>query len=509
MKKITDENTSAVVEDEMEVRRQKLAKWRVSHRAYPNHFHPTHTAQALHDIGDGGATQGGDALYAIAGRIMTCRRMGKASFLHLQDRSGRIQIYVRANTLKEDQYAAFLTWDLGDIIGVKGHLFTTKTGELTVHAQDVLLLSKSLHPLPDKFHGLQDQETRYRQRYLDLITRPQVRQVFMIRSQLIQAIRAAFLASGFLEVETPMMHAIAGGANARPFQTHHNTLDISLYLRIAPELYLKRLLVGGMEKVFELNRNFRNEGMSTRHNPEFTMLEFYEAYADYIAFMDKTEALLRQLCQSVLGTLQVTYQAHVLDFDTPFARLTVEEAVLRAHPSWTVAQLRDAQSIATLAAQYGVVLPEAQDVGKILVAIFEKTVEKTLIQPTFITGYPASVSPLARRSENDPTVTDRFELFIAGQEIANGFSELNDPEDQAARFKEQVRAQHAGDEEAMHYDADYILALEHAMPPAAGAGIGIDRLVMLLTNSVSIKDVILFPLQRPKLPTVPCETSDA
>jgi len=426
------------------------------------------------------------------------RVMGKASFATLQDMSGQIQIYVSNDATGAAAHAAFKDWDLGDILGVSGTLFKTRTGELTVNAADVRLLAKSVRPLPEKFHGLQDQEQKYRQRYLDLITSEESRRTFEVRSRVIQAMRSFMVARGFLEVETPMMQPIPGGAAARPFVTHHNALDMTLYLRVAPELSLKRLVVGGFEKVFEINRNFRNEGISTRHNPEFTMMEYYEAYRDYRDLMDFNEALLRAVAREVLGTLELSYGEHLVDLSLPFPRLTILEAIRRFHPHFSAADLASREALTRELAKVGVEPRKGAQLAELQLTLFEETTEQMLIQPTYIVDYPAIVSPLARRNDANPEVTDRFELYISGREIANGFSELNDPEDQAARFEEQARAKAAGDEEAMYYDADYIRALEHGLPPTAGCGIGIDRLVMLFTNSPSIRDVILFPHLRPE-----------
>jgi lysyl-tRNA synthetase, class II len=420
--------------------------------------------------------------------------MGKASFATLQDMSGRIQVYVNNDVTGTEAHDEFKRWDLGDIIGAEGTLFRTKTGELTLQATKIRLLSKSLRPLPEKWHGLTDMEQRYRQRYVDLIVNPDSRRTFEIRSRLVQAIREFFVARGYLEVETPMMHPIPGGAVARPFKTHHNALDMQLFLRIAPELYLKRLTVGGLEKVFEINRNFRNEGISTRHNPEFTMLEFYEAYQDYHYLMDLTEALLRECAQKVLGTTTLPYQGAAIDLGRRFDRLTMAEAIAKYNPQHAAADLASPGYLRTaLKAFPDVKVYPSDGLGLLQLKLFEATTEDRLVQPTFIVAHPTDVSPLARANDADPAITDRFELFITGREMANGFSELNDPEDQAARFQEQAKAKEAGDEEAMYYDADYIRALEYGLPPAAGEGIGIDRLAMLFTDSPSIRDVILFP----------------
>jgi lysyl-tRNA synthetase class 2 len=421
------------------------------------------------------------------------RVMGKASFATLQDMSGRIQLYITTDALGADAHDVFKHWDLGDIVGARGSLFKTKTGELTVKVTELRLLAKALRPLPEKFHGLTDQEQKYRQRYVDLITSPESRRVFIARSAIVQAMREFFVARGYLEVETPMMHPIPGGAAARPFITHHNALDTDLYLRIAPELYLKKLVVGGLEKVFEINRNFRNEGISTRHNPEFTMLEFYEAFRDYRYLMDLTEALLREVAQKVCGKTTIEYQGTSIDLGRPFDRLTMADAIAKYDPRHALADLERLEYLKAALAKVGAEVLGSDGLGVLQLKLFEATTEDKLVQPTFIVAHPTDVSPLARASDANPAVTDRFELFITGREIANGFSELNDPEDQAARFVAQVEAKEAGDVEAMHYDADYIRALEYGLPPTAGEGIGVDRLVMLLTDSPSIRDVILFP----------------
>jgi len=405
---------------------------------------------------------------------------------------------VKRDDLAEGIYPAFKKWDLGDIIAAEGTLFRTQKGELSVVVEYIRLLTKSLRPLPEKFHGLSDQEMRYRQRYVDLIMNEASRETFRVRTKVIDGIRRFLMSKDYLEVETPMMQAIPGGATARPFTTFHNALDMDLFLRIAPELYLKRLVVGGFERVFEINRNFRNEGLSTRHNPEFTMVEFYQAYSDYQELMDLTEEMLRTVTQDVLGTSQVHYQGTDLDFSKPFHRMTVVESILHFNPSVTMEQLADIDSARSIADGLGIPLKESYGLGKVQIEIFEKTVEERLMEPTFITAYPTEVSPLARRSDADPFVTDRFEFFVGGREIANGFSELNDAEDQAERFQAQVADKDAGDDEAMHFDADYIRALEYGMPPTAGEGIGIDRLVMLLTDSPTIRDVLLFPHMRPE-----------
>ncbi len=483
-------------------RRAKLAQLRDRGVAFPNDFRRDVVAAELHarygELSD-------EQLAAepirvkIAGRMMTRRIMGKAAFAHLQDMSGKMQIYVQRDALAEGEYNEhFKKWDLGDIIAAEGVLFKTKTGELTVQVDALRLLTKALRPLPEKFHGLSDQEARYRQRYLDLIMNEVSRETFRIRAATVDHIRRFLLARDFLEVETPMMQVIPGGATARPFITHHNALDMSLYLRIAPELYLKRLVVGGFERVFEINRNFRNEGLSTRHNPEFTMLEFYQAYSDYHDLMDLTEEMLRSLAVEVRGTAQLSWQGMAIDFGKPFVRLTLKEAVCHYNPQMTPDDLDDLERLRGVAGEAGVQVKPAWGLGKLQLELFEATVEEKLLDPTFITAYPTEVSPLARRNDSDPSVTDRFELFIGGREIANGFSELNDPEDQAERFRRQVEEKEAGDDEAMHFDEDYITALEHGMPPTAGEGIGIDRLVMLLTDAASIRDVLLFPHMRHK-----------
>jgi lysyl-tRNA synthetase class 2 len=482
-------------------RRAKLAALRAQGVAFPNDFRREHLAADLHRA-HGAMTkeelEGHAIRVAVAGRMMLKRVMGKASFATLQDMSGRIQIYVSNDVTGAAAHESFKHWDLGDILGVEGTLFKTRTGELTVHATAVRLLAKALRPLPEKFHGLADQERKYRARFLDLITSEDTRRAFEIRSRLIQEIRTFMIASGFLEVETPMMQPIPGGAAAKPFVTHHNALDMTLYLRIAPELYLKRLVVGGFEKVFEINRNFRNEGISTRHNPEFTMLEYYEAYRDFRYLMDFNQRLLRTVALEVLGTTSIPYGEHVVDLAQPFPRLTITEAVRRHHPRFTDADLASREVLGRELTKIGIEPRAGAELGELQLTLFEETTEQLLVQPTYIVDYPAIVSPLARRNDANPAVTDRFELYITGREMANGFSELNDPEDQAARFEEQARAKAAGDEEAMYYDADYIRALEHGLPPTAGCGIGIDRLVMLFTNSPSIRDVILFPHLRPE-----------
>ena len=487
-------------------RREKLRGLREQGGAYPNDFRPDAFADDLQKaFGDTGAWSA-EALEAeprrvrMAGRIMLKRVQGKVSFVQLQDFTGRIQLFVHKGTLGDTAYDAFKGWDTGDIVGAEGTLMRTRTGELSVRVDALRLLTKSLRPLPDKFHGLADVERRYRQRYIDLIVTAEARETFRKRSAIIGRIRQWLEAEPrrFMEVETPMMHIIPGGATARPFVTHHNALDMQLYLRVAPELYLKRLVVGGFERVYEINRNFRNEGVSTRHNPEFTMLELYQAHASYHEVMDLTEAMIRDAAEHVLGTTQVSWDGQAIDLGPAFRRRRMDEAVLEANPDIRADDIRDRAAMATHAERLGVPVKETWGWGKILLEIFEKTVEDDLVQPTFITDHPVEVSPLARESDTDKGMTDRFELFIGGKELANGFSELNDPEDQAARFRAQVEAKDAGDDEAMHYDADYIRALEVGMPPTGGLGVGIDRLVMLLTDSASIRDVLLFPYMRPE-----------
>ena len=492
-----------------EERRAKLSELRKLGNPFPNNFRREHLAAALHHAWGEKSNEEiepKNIAVSVAGRIMLKRIMGKASFATVQDGSGRIQLYITRDSVGEAAYEGFKRNDIGDIVGARGTLFKTKTGELSVKVAQLRLLVKSLRPLPEKFHGLADQEQKYRQRYVDLIMSEETRNVFRIRSRIVQTVREFMNMKGFLEVETPMMQPIPGGANARPFKTQHNALDMDLYLRVAPELYLKRLVVGGFEKVYEINRNFRNEGISTRHNPEFTMLEFYEAYRDYRYLMDFTEEMLRTVAQEVLGTSQIRYGEHTVDLAKPFEKLTITNAIRKYEPevtdvqlsnrSWLLSKLKVDALTNALAGKEDVRNPWKSDdasLASLQLAFFEDSTEQRLIDPTFIVDYPAEVSPLARRSDTNPDVTDRFELYIAGREIANGFSELNDPEDQAARFEEQAKAKAAGDEESMYYDADYIRALEYGMPPTAGEGIGIDRLVMLFTNSPSIRDVLLFP----------------
>ncbi len=483
-------------------RREKLAALREQGVAFPNDFRRNVMAGELHAEYGEKSKEELDELgvrVSVAGRMMLKRVMGKASFATVQDMSGRIQLYVTRDELPEGFYnEQFKKWDLGDIIGAEGRLMKTNKGELSVKVDSIRLLTKALRPLPEKFQGLSDQETRYRQRYLDLIMNEESRRTFMLRSKIISHIREFLSNKNFLEVETPMMQVIPGGATARPFSTYHNALDMDLYLRIAPELYLKRLVVGGFERVFEINRNFRNEGLSTRHNPEFTMIEFYEAYATYHDLMDITEEMLRSIAENVIGKTLIQYQGDEYDFGKPFTRMTVKESILHFNDDISEAELDDSEKARAIAERLGIPLKDSYGLGKVQIEIFEKTVEHRLMDPTFITAYPTEVSPLARRSDDDPFVTDRFEFFVGGREIANGFSELNDAEDQAERFRNQVAEKEAGDEEAMFFDQDYVTALEHGMPPTAGEGIGIDRLVMLFTDAPSIRDVLLFPHMRPE-----------
>lgn len=499
---MTQEKPPAVPQDENQIiaeRRSKLTDLRKAGNAFPNTFRRDNVASQLHEqYGEQSkeALEESTVSVKVAGRMVLKRVMGKASFATIQDMSGRIQLYISNDNTGLDEHTAFKHYDLGDILGAQGQVFKTKMGELSIRVSKLELLTKSLRPLPEKFHGLTDQEQKYRQRYLDLITNEETRKVFTIRSKTIQAIREFFVARDYLEVETPMMHPIPGGATARPFATHHNALDMPLYLRIAPELYLKRLVVGGMEKVFEVNRNFRNEGISTRHNPEFTMLEFYEAYQDYTYLMDFTEKMLGEVAERVLGSSKLTYQEREIDLTKPFQRLTITQAIQKFHPEYTDAQLNDRDYLTDKLQKLRIKTNPHDGIGGLQLSLFDDTTEHLLFEPTFIIDYPAEVSPLARRNDDNAEITDRFELYIAGREIANGFSELNDPEDQAARFQEQVEAKDAGDDEAMHYDADYIRALEYGLPPTAGEGIGIDRLVMLFADSANIRDVILFPQLR-------------
>lgn len=478
-------------------RKLKLAKWRKNGQAYPNDFKRDYLVSDLYASYDQLTEEvlAGE-LVKIAGRMMTRRVMGKASFAHIQDMTGRIQIYLSEDNLSEDVYSEFKNWDLGDIIGIKGELFKTKTGELSVKAREIRLLTKALRPMPDKFHGLQDQEQRFRQRYLDLIVNERSRVLFQTRSQILTQIRHFLDSRGFIEVETPMMHPVAGGAAACPFETYHNAMNMDLYLRVAPELYLKRLVVGGFEKIYEINRSFRNEGISTRHNPEFTMLEFYQAYVTYEEMMVLTEELIRYLAEKIFGRLQLTYQGVEINLNKPIRRFSLREAILKFNPEIQSDQIDDLNKARALASQYEIDVPRHYGLGKIQTELFEKLVEEKLQQPVFITHFPKEVSPLSRSNEIDAFVTDRFEFYVGGREIANGFSELNDPEEQASRFSEQLKARNAGDSETMELDEDYITALEYGLPPTGGEGIGIDRLVMLFTDSPSIRDVILFPLLR-------------
>jgi lysyl-tRNA synthetase class 2 len=487
-------------------RREKLKALREQGIAFPNDFKVDSFAGDLQADFEDKGQHTAEAIEAlarhvkVAGRIVLKRVQGKVSFVQMQDFTGRIQLFIHQGTVGDATYEAFKSWDVGDVVGAEGVLMRTKTGELSVKVQTLRLLTKSLRPLPDKWHGLADVEQRYRQRYVDLIVTEEARRAFMLRSKIIGYIRKWLEADPrrFMEVETPMMHIIPGGATARPFITHHNALDIDLYLRVAPELYLKRLVVGGFDRVYEINRNFRNEGVSTRHNPEFTMLELYQAYATYHEIMDLTESMIRETAKSVLGTTKLAWEGAEIDVSPAFRRWRMEDAVLELNPEIKREELRNREAMAAHAKRLGVQVKPGYGWGKLLLEIFEKTVEHTLVQPTFIIDHPVEVSPLARENDLDKGITDRFELFINGKELANGFSELNDPEDQAARFQAQVDAKESGDDEAMHFDADYIRALEVGLPPTGGLGVGIDRLVMLFTNSSSIRDVLLFPYMRPE-----------
>jgi len=498
---VTDDDT----QDESKLiaeRRRKLDALREEGNAYPNDFRRNATADELQttfEEHDDETLREENVEVAVVGRMMAKRVMGKASFIKLQDRSGQIQARLERDRLPEGLYQSFKKWDVGDIVAVRGALFRTKTGELTVMADELRLITKSLRPLPEKFHGLADQETRYRQRYVDLIVNEDSRKVFRMRSAIVAYVRAFLDAQDYLEVETPMMQTTQGGAVARPFTTHHNALDMSLFLRIAPELNLKRLIVGGFERVYEINRNFRNEGVSTQHNPEFTMLELYRAYADYEDLIEMVEALLHGMAESITGQSEVSSQGEEFDFGEPFERMTVAEVIMKFNPDLDTSKLRDRDYLVGICEKLGVPVKDGYGIGKLQIEIFEKTGEDNLRKPTFVTQYPTEVSPLSRRNDDDPFVTDRFEFFIAGREIANGFSELNDPEDQVDRFHAQTANREAGDDEAMAFDHDYIRALEYGMPPTAGIGIGIDRLVMLLTDSASIRDVLLFPHMRPEV----------
>jgi len=481
-------------------RRAKLAKLRERGIAFPNDFRRNALAADLLTAYGGKSPEALAAeqiRVSVAGRLRRKNLMGKGSFAKIEDGSGGIQLRLERDTLQET-YEDFKTWDVGDVIGVEGVLFLTKTGELTVKVERAVLLTKSLRPLPDKWHGITDTETRYRRRYVDLIMNEESRRVFETRTAIVRYLRAFLDSRGFLEVETPMLHPIPGGAAARPFKTHHNALDVDMYLRIAPELYLKRLTVGGFERVYEINRNFRNEGVSTQHNPEFTMLELYQAYADYTDLMELIERLFQGLADTLIGSRKLLYQGTEFDLSKSFARMSIEDIILTNNPDLDPMSIRDAAYLRRVCDQMKIAHKDGDGPGKLQIEIFEKTGEHTLIQPTFAYAYPAEVSPLSRRNDQDPFITDRWEFFIGGRELANGFSELNDAEDQAQRFKDQAARKDAGDEEAMYYDADYVRALEYGMPPAAGLGLGVDRLVMLYTNSPSIRDVLLFPHMRPE-----------
>jgi len=491
-------------EEEHELIRQRRAKLKIlaeRGEAYPNDFRRESLASQLQERYANEDKESLERLAVttkVAGRVMLRRVMGKASFVTLQDSSGAIQCYIRRDDVGDQAYQDFdKLWDLGDIVGVCGTMMRTNKGELTVQASEIRLLGKALRPLPEKFHGLSDHEIKYRRRYLDLIVNESTRHVFTQRSRIIDAMRDFMQSHGFLEVETPMMQTIPGGAAARPFVTHHNALDIDLYLRVAPELYLKRLVVGGFDRVFEINRNFRNEGLSPKHNPEFTMLEFYQAFADYEDAMHLTENLIRSVAERVLGSTRITYQGEEVDFGVPIPRLTLFDALLK-HTRFDAAELSDLQKLQAIAQGLELEPNREWGVGRFQMEIFDAAVEEHLTAPVFITQYPTEVSPLARRNANDPDVTDRFELFTCGRELANGFSELNDPDDQAERFRQQAARKDGGDLEAMHYDADYIEALEYGMPPTAGVGVGVDRVVMLFTDCASIRDVLLFPHMRPR-----------
>ena len=482
------------------LRRAKLEDLRSKGNAFPNDFRRDALAEDLHasyDSFEQDKLESKNIEVSVAGRVMLQRVMGKASFITIQDLTGQIQAYIKADNLGEETYKEFKKWDLGDVVGLKGKLFKTKTNELTVEANSIFLLTKSLKPLPEKHAGLVDTEQRYRKRYLDLLTNPESLEVFKTRSKILSEIRNIFVEEGYLEVETPMMHPIPGGATARPFQTHHNALDMDLYLRVAPELYLKRLVVGGLEKVFEINRNFRNEGLSTKHNPEFTMLEFYTAYADYEDQMNFMETLIRKLAEKVLGKTVIEQNKKKYDLSKSFQKLTLSDSIVK-YIGAKKDQLEDRKELEKIAKKLEVENIKDSSDGKLQLEIFEKGVEGELDKPTFIIGYPKDVSPLSRTQDDNPGYVDRFELFIGGKEIANGFSELNDPDEQAERFKQQVQQKDSGDQEAMGYDEDYVEALEYGLPPCAGVGVGIDRLVMLFTGTTSIRDVLLFPQLKPK-----------
>ena len=480
----------------LEERRRKLEELREQNIAFVNNFTPANKAQELHDsYGHLNKEELEDKKIvnlSVAGRIVLKRVMGNASFVTIRDGSGDIQAYISKNNIDPDLYKNFKSWDLGDIIGVDGNLFKTKTEELTVEAHSIVLITKSLRPMPEKHKGLADIEIKYRQRYLDLMSSPESKEIFIKRSQIVSSIRASMIEDGFLEVETPMMHSIPGGAVAKPFITQHNALDRELFLRIAPELHLKRLLVGGFEKVFEINRSFRNEGLSTRHNPEFTMLEFYAAFATFDGTIDFTKNIIQSASAAIGNNDEIEWDDDKIDLSN-FSIKTLNNLVLEHNPELSIEDLTNLDKLTSYSKSLKAPLKESWGPGKILLEIFEKTVETKLIQPTFVTEYPVEVSPLSRRNNENPSIADRFELFIGGKEIANGFCELNDPDDQAERFKDQARAKADGDDEAMGFDEDYIIALEHGMPPAVGVGVGIDRLVMMLTNQSSIRDVILFP----------------
>ncbi len=505
MSKEPNQNNEPVVDENSIIseRRSKLDELRKLGVAFPNQFKPENLSSELHknfDTDDKETLEKKGIEVSVSGRMMLKRVMGKASFATIQDNNGRIQLYVTRDFINSDDnpelYAQFKKWDLGDIVGAKGKLFKTRTNELTIEVTEIVLLTKSIRPLPEKFHGLSDQETKYRQRYVDLIVNEDTKKTFLNRSKIISNMRTFMEEHEFLEVETPMLHPIPGGATARPFETHHNALDMDMYLRIAPELYLKRLVVGGFDRVFEINRNFRNEGLSVRHNPEFTMMEFYAAYTEYKWLMNFTEDCIRDVTKRILGTLKVKYQDKTIDFEKSFERLTLVEAIMKYSSQFSEAQLNDIDFIKSHLSKNGENLPDSSGLGAYQLVLFELEAEAKLWDPTYIIDYPTEVSPLARASDTNNAITERFELFIAGREIANGFSELNDAEDQAKRFQMQVAAKDAGDEEAMYYDADFIRALEYGLPPTGGCGVGIDRLVMLLTDSPSIRDVILFPHMR-------------
>jgi lysyl-tRNA synthetase class 2 len=499
---MTEAHTPSVDENQIIAeRRAKLAELRARGPAFPNDIRRTHLAGDLHaQYGalERESLEQSNAEVAVAGRMMLKRVMGKVAFATVQDVSGRIQFFIAKDDAGEAALEEFKRWDIGDLIAARGTVFKTQKGELSVRVRELRLAAKALRPLPDKFHGLEDREQRYRQRYVDLIMNDEARATFLTRSRALAAMRDFMVAERFLEVETPMLQVIPGGAAAKPFVTHHNALDIDMFLRIAPELYLKRLVVGGFERVFEINRNFRNEGVSPRHNPEFTMMEFYAAYQEYTWLMDFTERLLRHTAVAATGSAVLQYQGQTIDLSQPFARMTTAQAI-RAHaPQYSDEQLADRDALHRELRSRGSTHAEEAGLGALQLALFEEVAESKLIQPTYIVDYPVEVSPLARASDSRPEITERFELFIAGRELANGFSELNDPEDQAARFNQQAKAKAAGDEEAMYYDADYVRALEYGMPPAAGCGVGVDRFIMLVTNAPSIRDVILFPHMRPE-----------